>query len=111
MGFLLLLLVVVVVVVGRFLETRSPCSSTWPGAHCVDQAGLYLTEIHLPLPPECWEQGMHHHAQLLLFVYMYVYLCACVHSHAGVCRGQERALDTLELEFQMVVSCSMVAEN
>ncbi|KAM7319942.1 hypothetical protein ACRRTK_020385 [Alexandromys fortis] len=21
----------------------------------VDQAGLELTEIHLPLPPECWD--------------------------------------------------------
>ena len=24
------------------------------GTHSVDQAGLELTEIHLPLPPECW---------------------------------------------------------
>ena len=25
-----------------------------PGTHSVDQAGLELTEICLPLPPECW---------------------------------------------------------
>ena len=25
-----------------------------PGTHSVDQAGLKLTEICLPLPPECW---------------------------------------------------------
>ena len=29
----------------------------------VDQAGLELTEIHLPLPPECWDKGMHHHVR------------------------------------------------
>ena len=27
----------------------------------VDQAGLELTEIHLPLPPKCWVKGVHHH--------------------------------------------------
>jgi hypothetical protein len=26
-----------------------------PGTHFVDQADLELTEIHLPLPPECWD--------------------------------------------------------
>jgi hypothetical protein len=31
-------------------------SAVWPGTHSVDQAGLNLTEIHLPLPPECWDQ-------------------------------------------------------
>ena len=25
------------------------------GAYSVDQAGLDLTEIRLPLPPECWD--------------------------------------------------------
>jgi len=34
-------------------ETRSYCLG-WPGIHCVDQAGLELTEIHLLLPPQCW---------------------------------------------------------
>ena len=28
---------------------------SWPGTHYVDQAGLELTEIHLPLPPEYWD--------------------------------------------------------
>ena len=27
-----------------------------PGTHPVGQAGLKLTEILLPLPPECWDQ-------------------------------------------------------
>ena len=41
--------------VGWFLETRvSLCSPVCPGTHSVDQAGLRLTEIHLPLPPKCW---------------------------------------------------------
>ena len=30
-------------------------SSGCPGTHLVDQAGLELTEIHLPLPPRNWE--------------------------------------------------------
>ena len=25
-----------------------------PGTHYVDQAGFQLTEMLLPLPPECW---------------------------------------------------------
>lgn len=25
------------------------------GAQYVDQAGLILTEIHLPVPPKCWD--------------------------------------------------------
>ena len=27
----------------------------WPGTCYVDQAGLKLTEIYLPLPPESWD--------------------------------------------------------
>ena len=26
-----------------------------PETHAVDQVGLELTEIHLPLPPKCWD--------------------------------------------------------
>jgi hypothetical protein len=26
-----------------------------PRTHSVDQAGLKITEIHLPLPPKCWD--------------------------------------------------------
>ena len=26
-----------------------------PGIHSVDQVGFELTEIHLPLPPKCWD--------------------------------------------------------
>ena len=32
----------------------SLCSSGSPGTHSIDQAGLKLTEILLPMPPECW---------------------------------------------------------
>ena len=35
-------------------ETGSLFSISWPGALYVEQAGLVLTEIHLSLPPECW---------------------------------------------------------
>ena len=34
-------------------ETGSPCRPSRPGTHSVDQAGLELTRICLPLPPKC----------------------------------------------------------
>uniref|UniRef100_A0A8C8ULV3 Uncharacterized protein n=1 Tax=Peromyscus maniculatus bairdii TaxID=230844 RepID=A0A8C8ULV3_PERMB len=36
-----------------FRDRVSLCSSGYPGSHFVNQAGLELTEIHLPLPPNC----------------------------------------------------------
>ena len=33
----------------------SLCSPGCPGTHSINQAGLELTEIHLPLPPGCWD--------------------------------------------------------
>lgn len=44
-GFLLLLFV---------FSQVSPCSSGRHGTYYVDQAGLELTETHLPLPPKGW---------------------------------------------------------
>ena len=39
-----------------FFETRFLCSfGACPGTHSVDQAGLELTEIRLPPPPEYWD--------------------------------------------------------
>ena len=35
-------------------ESCSLCSLGWPGTHSVDQAGLRIPGICLPLPPECW---------------------------------------------------------
>lgn len=32
-----------------------------PGTHSVEEAGLELTEIYLPLPPECEIKGVCHH--------------------------------------------------
>jgi len=31
------------------------------GISSVGQGGLELTELHLPLPPECWVKDMYHH--------------------------------------------------
>ena len=42
-----------VVAVFVFLRQVSLCSPGCATTHSVDQAGLELTEIHLPLPPEC----------------------------------------------------------
>ena len=44
------------------LRRVSLCSfEACPGAHSVDQTGLELTEILLPLPPKCWIKGVRHH--------------------------------------------------
>jgi hypothetical protein len=52
-----------------FLHRVSPSSLDWRGTCGVDQAGLGLTEIPQPLPPECWEPGMRytscHHGNAL----------------------------------------------
>lgn len=45
----------VVVVGGFFLDRVSLHRSGCPGIYSVDQAGLKLTQIHLPLPPRCWD--------------------------------------------------------
>lgn len=34
----------------------------WPGTCNVDKAGLELIEIHLPVPPEYWIQGVCYNA-------------------------------------------------
>lgn len=34
----------------------SVCIPGWPGAHYINHAALELTEMHLLLPPECWDQ-------------------------------------------------------
>lgn len=31
----------------------------------VDYSGLELTDIHLLLPPECWDKGVHYHLATL----------------------------------------------
>jgi hypothetical protein len=42
------------VIIGLLFQDRvSQHSSGCPGTQYVDQDGLELTEIHLPLPPEC----------------------------------------------------------
>lgn len=46
-----------------FQDKISQCS---PGTHCVEQAGLKLTEIHLALPLSTGIKGVHHQAQLPL---------------------------------------------
>jgi hypothetical protein len=38
-----------------FPDRVSLCSPDCPETHFVDQADLRLTEICLPLPPECWD--------------------------------------------------------
>jgi hypothetical protein len=39
-----------------FHERVSLCGSDCAAIHFLDQAGLGLSEINLPLPPECWDQ-------------------------------------------------------
>ena len=41
--------------------------------HYVDQAGLELTELCLPLPLKCWVKGVHRHS-LPCFLYLEVHI-------------------------------------
>jgi hypothetical protein len=43
-----------------FRDRVSLCSPGCPGTHSVDQAGLELTEMHLPLPPSAGIKGVHY---------------------------------------------------
>jgi hypothetical protein len=54
-GFLFFVVVVVVVVFVCLFVCFLCNSSGCLGNHSVHQAGLELTEIHLPLPPDCWD--------------------------------------------------------
>ena len=49
---------VVVMFVCFFSDRVSLCSPGFPGTHSVDQVGLELVELILPLPPECWHSGI-----------------------------------------------------
>jgi hypothetical protein len=50
-GFFFLILVLALVSQDRVSLYIPDCLRT----HSIDQAGLKLTEIHLPLPPDCWD--------------------------------------------------------
>ncbi|CAH6888699.1 Scfd2 [Phodopus roborovskii] len=45
-----------------------------PGTCSVDQVGLELTEICLPLPPECWTDGFIGIKSGILHIYLVIYL-------------------------------------
>ena len=67
-----------------FLHRNSP---GYPGTRFVDQAGLKLREILLPLSPECWDQR---HALLLpnkmdILIFINVYLIfTCMFAHMSI---------------------------
>jgi hypothetical protein len=53
-----------------FVFVRQVFSVSW--THFVDQAGLELRDIHLPLPPKCWDERCVHRSQpALLFKLSY----------------------------------------
>ena len=68
-----------------------------------------LTEIHLPLPPEFWDQRHTLPCLLIYFCFMYMsVLPACMSMYQcvpGTYGSQKRALVPLEMNLQMVVSC------
>ena len=45
-------------------ETEAPCNPGWLRTHYVDQIGLKLTEIHLPLLPNARIKDMWYYSQL-----------------------------------------------
>jgi hypothetical protein len=46
---------IIIIICCCFQDRISLSSPGCPGTHSVAQAGLELTEIRLPLPPECWD--------------------------------------------------------
>ena len=66
------MLFVVILILFSFFETVSLCSPGSLITCSVDQAGLELMEICLPLPAKCWIKGVCHdlsvYAQLLMWV-------------------------------------------
>jgi hypothetical protein len=59
-----------------FQDRISLCSPGCPGISSLDQAGLKLTDICLPLPPKCWEPTT---AQLPLFTITNYYFYMCLY--------------------------------
>ena len=51
-------------------ERASLCNLGCLGASSVDQAGLELTESHLPLPPEFWDSKKCYHHLVTFFLFM-----------------------------------------
>lgn len=53
----------------------------------------------------------------LRYTYIYLHMCICDHAYTmcvcggGCLQGPERVWDSLELEFQVAVSCQMDAGN
>ena len=46
---------------------------------------------------------------MCMFYLLYLHVCLCIMCMPGACRSQKRALDALELEVQMAVSCHVGA--
>jgi hypothetical protein len=97
-----------------FWDRVSLYSPGCPGTHFVDQTGLELRNL-LRLKVCATMPGS---SFSILFCYFIVcvgmfwlHACLCITWTPGTYRGQKRALDSLELELQMVVSCLVGARN
>lgn len=83
-----------------FFGQVSLCSLDYPRTPYVDQVCLELTEIYVPLPPDCWDLrcvplGL---ATLYLFKKIYLFyvmhLPEHMHAYAGIAhKGQKRPSD------------------
>ena len=51
----IIVITVVVIIIIILRKSFSVYSPSCPGTCFVDQAGLKLIEIRLPLPPKCWD--------------------------------------------------------
>jgi hypothetical protein len=57
-----------------FQDRVSLCSPGCPGTQSVDQVGLKLIELHLPLPPSAGIKGVCHHCLAGIFFYLTAHL-------------------------------------
>ena len=80
----------------RYLGRAGSCNvgnPGCPGTHSIGQAGLELTEIHLPLPPQCWGEyqplfssdilSVALHSSLSLWLWLFGYCVTVSHSWMG----------------------------
>jgi hypothetical protein len=99
--------------VSLFQDRVSLCSPSCPRTHSVNQAGLELTEIHLPLPFDCWIEGTRHHC-LAGGSYLYLLPLCSIICNSFLCRtyraggavenqAMGRALKGLNLPFLLLV--------
>lgn len=82
-------------------DRASQWSPGWIGTHSADRAGLN-SEIHLPLPLECWDKGMHYHFCVIPFSCAVLGIASMFSHILGTCSTTELASVRFSLRQSLV---------